>query len=181
MYVLYHCSLVPWGGHSTSTAELALESRPPSSMENHIPASLLGPFFCEIGRSDLSLPFCVFVCVSGGGCLETAFLKHTCWLLADTAGRLAGREAIVFIPWSGSFRPPQSTVSQQVWWLPRWQEWESVPLAVSSCLSVSTGMWAWTRFVAAFWSLGSPLCSFPLVSTALVANFLWQIPLLELS
>lgn len=79
----------------------------------------------------------------------------------------------LFIPWSGSFRPPQSTVSQQLWRLPRWQEWESVPLAVSSCVSVSAGMWAWTRFAAAFWSLGSPLCSFPLVSIALVANFLW--------
>lgn len=135
MYVLYHCAILPWGGHSTSTAELTLESRPPSSMENHILASLLGPFFCKIGHSDLSLPFCVFLCASGGGCLETTFLKHTCWLLADTAGRLAGREGILFIPRSGSFRPPQLTVSQQLWWLRRWREWESVPPAVSSCLS----------------------------------------------
>lgn len=178
MYVLDHCAILTWRGHSTSTAELAPESRPPSSMESHILASLLQ----DLTFRSIPALLCFSLCVGVGGgrgrgegqrCLETTFLNHTCWLLADTAGRLAGREATLFIPWSGSFRPPQSTVSQQPWWLPRWQEWESVPPAVSSCLSVSAGVWVWTRFVAAFWSLGSPLCSFPLVSIALAANFLW--------
>ena len=154
--------------------EDTVHQQPPSSRENHILAfnTLLGPLFCKIWHSDPSLPFRAFLCEAGGGYLETTFLRHTCQLVGDTGGRLAGKEAILLVSWNGSFRPPRLTASQQFGWLQGWQEWELVPPAVSSCLSVSAGMWALYRFVAAFWCLGSSLCNFPLVSIALVAYFL---------
>ena len=58
------------------------------------------PSWVPSARFDIQIYPCpsVFFSVSGGRCLETTFLKHTCWLLADTARRLAGREAIYSSP-----------------------------------------------------------------------------------
>lgn len=126
--------------------EDTIQQQPPSSRENHILAfnTLLGPLFCKIWHSDPSVSFRAFLCEAGGGCLETTFVKHTRQLVGDTGGRLAGKEATLFVSWNGSFRPPQLTASQQFGWLQRWQEWELVSPAayqwVQACGNC-TGLW----------------------------------------
>lgn len=82
MYVLNHCAILPRRGHSTSTAELAPESRPPSSMESHILASLLQDLTFRSIPALLCFSLCVGVGGGWGGAVSRNHIPQTHLLAA---------------------------------------------------------------------------------------------------
>lgn len=175
MYVLNHCAILPWerAQHINSRARLQnpglfLHGEPHPGLPS--------------ARFDIQIYPCPSVFFSGvswgwrgwGRCLETIPQTHLlaacrhCW-------EISWQRSHSIHPLSGSFRPPQSSVSQQPWWLLRWQEerqcLQQSPAAYQSCrhgrgpdLWQLSGLWDLFAFLP--FGFYSPCGKFPVVNSS---------------